>query len=249
MTHKTITKFDLEKHLAEEHKMTGISTYLKEIVYGGNDGIVTTFAVVAGFAGAQAQGAMALPALTVLLFGFANLFADGVSMALGNFLSTRSEQDVYTNIKAKEAHEISVNPDIEKAESIEILMRKGFDESQATKIVELYMQNTSYWTDFMMTQELELPNPEGENPFHMALATFVSFIIFGFIPLVPYVFLAGHPSLFLVSSFATGGALALLGVLRWKVTMQSFWRSVSETLILGGAAAVVAYLVGTLFRI
>lgn len=164
--------FDLHKHLAEEHKMTPLTVYLKEIVYGGNDGIVTTFAVVAGFAGAQANVAGQLPVLTVLLFGFANLFADGVSMSLGNLLSTRSEQDVYKNEKNKESHEIVHNTEMEKQESIEILVNRGFSRKQAEDLIAIYMTNDKYWVDFMMDQELELPNPEGDNSILMALATF-----------------------------------------------------------------------------
>lgn len=249
MTQKKVTRFDLEKHLAEEHKMSSFSTYLREIVYGGNDGIITTFAVVAGFAGAHAQGNASLPLMAVLLFGFANLFADGASMALGNFLSTRSEQDVYAGIKAKEMHEIDHNPSIEKEESIEILIRKGFSEKQAEQLVSIYMTNKPYWTSFMMNEELELPNPEGERPVHMALATFFSFVLFGCIPLLPYIFFTGHPSLFLMSVVSTGFAMLLLGILRWRVTMQSMWRSIGENLALGIAAASIAYLVGTMFRV
>src|SRR3989338_2105820 len=100
--------FDLEEHLRKEHKRTAFSQYLREIVYGGNDGIVTTFAVVAGFAGAQRDPATsAVPVVSVLLFGLANLFADGLSMSLGSFLSIRADQDVYRNEKSKELHEIT----------------------------------------------------------------------------------------------------------------------------------------------
>lgn len=240
--------FNLQKHLADEHKMTPLTVYLKEIVYGGNDGIITTFAVVAGFAGAQANVVTQLPVLAVLLFGFANLFADGVSMALGNFLSIRSEQDVYNNEKGKESHEVIHNTELEKLESIEILVKKGFTRKQAEDLVTIYMTNNPYWVDFMMNQELELPNPEGDNPFLMALATFFSFLIFGFIPLIPYVLFKGS-ELFLMSTVTTAAALTLLGILRWKVGKQSFFRSVGETLLLGGAAAVVAYFVGTMFKI
>jgi VIT1/CCC1 family predicted Fe2+/Mn2+ transporter len=245
---KTKNTFDLQKHLAEEHQMTALTVYLKEIVYGGNDGIVTTFAVVAGFAGAQANVASQLPILTVLLFGFANLFADGVSMALGNMLSIRSEQDVYRTEKNKESYEIVHNTELERLESIEILRKKGFSQKQAEDLIAIYMTNDAYWVDFMMNQELELPNPEGDNPVLMALATFFSFIVFGFIPLIPYVFFKGS-TLFLMSACTTGAALALLGVLRWKVGKQGFIRSVGETLFLGGAAATVAYFVGTMFKI
>ena len=244
----TKNPFDLQKHLAEEHKMTALTVYLKEIVYGGNDGIVTTFAVVAGFAGAQANVVNQLPILAVLIFGFANLFADGVSMALGNFLSIRSEKDVYNNEKSREAYEIVHNTELEKLESIEILIKKGFKRKQAEELVAIYMTNSDYWVDFMMNQELELPNPEGDNPFLMALATFFSFITFGFIPLIPYVFFRGT-ELFFMSSCTTAAALALLGILRWKVGKQGFFRSVGETLFLGGTAAIVAYFVGTLFKV
>ncbi len=244
----TKPSFDLTQHLAQEHKMTPLTTYLKEIVYGGNDGIVTTFAVVAGFAGAQANVVSRLPMVAVLLFGFANLFADGVSMALGNFISTRSEQDVYNSEKQKEQYEIVHNTQLEQLESVEILIKKGFTREQANDLVAIYMKNSSYWTDFMMSQELELANPEGGNALLMSLVTFFSFLIFGFIPLVPYVFFRG-PELFGLSIGATATALTLLGVIRWKVGRQGFVQSVGETLLLGGAAALVSYFVGTLFRI
>ena len=120
------TRQDLERHIKEEHKQSPFGTYLREIVYGGNDGIVTTFAVVAGFAGASAGGQISgLGFAAVLLFGLANLFADGASMSLGNFLSIRSEQDRYRKEERKEKREVDANPHIEKAESQEILKQKG----------------------------------------------------------------------------------------------------------------------------
>src|SRR3990167_762770 len=126
-------KFDWEEHLKKEHKQTVISQYLREIVYGGNDGIVTTFAVVAGFAGAQRDPATsAVPVVSVLLFGLANLLADGLSMSLGSFLSIRADQDVYRNEKDKEAHEIVHDPENEYRETIEILTRKKFSQKDAT---------------------------------------------------------------------------------------------------------------------
>ncbi len=241
--------FDLNKHLAEEHRMTPLSTYLKEVVYGGTDGIITTFAVVAGFTGARSHTLGVLPLTTVLLFGFANLFGDGISMALGNFLSSKSEQDVYRKFKTKELEEIRQNPDMEKAESLEILTRRGFTPRQAEKLVETMMKNEDYWLDFMMNDELNLANPEGEKPQWTALATFVAFIVFGLIPLVPYIFYKNNSHIFWYSVLATGFALTILGCLRFYVTGQSLVKSVTQTLFLGSAAATVAYFVGTMFRI
>src|SRR3989344_5820064 len=114
-------RFNLEEHLKLEHKRTPFSQYLREIVYGGNDGIVTTFAVVAGFAGAQKDPlTSAVPIVSDHLFGLANLLAAALSMSLGSFLSIRAHQDVYRNEKDKEAHEIVHDPENEYRETIEI---------------------------------------------------------------------------------------------------------------------------------
>lgn len=243
------SKADLEKHMREEHQASPFATYLKEIVYGGNDGIVTTFAVVAGFAGAQnAQHVAAYSFLTVLLFGIANLFADGASMGLGNFLSLRSEQDLYKQQKAKEEYEILNNPEMEKAETKELLMQKGFTSAQAEQLVEIYASNPTYWVQFMMDYELQLPNPEGENPFFTGLATFAAFLIFGFIPLIPFIFVDNLSQAFIYSCGFTAFALILLGLLRWKITKESIMRSVGEIFAIGTVSASIAYIVGIFFR-
>ncbi|MEP7167168.1 MAG: VIT1/CCC1 transporter family protein [Candidatus Woesebacteria bacterium] len=226
-------------------KTSLLSRYLKEIIYGGNDGTVTTFAVVAGFVGAQAQNMTTIPLLTVLLFGFANLFSDGVSMALGNFLSSRSEQDVYAREKKVKLLLLKKQEADQEAKTLSILINEGFSQEQAKTLTTLYKSNESYWLDFMMDHELQIPNPEKQNVFSMALVTFLAFIIFGVIPLLPYVFFRTHEKVFLFSFLCTGLALLILGLLRWRVTRHPLGRSLLETLVLGGAAAFVAYIVGT----
>lgn len=240
----------LASHLKDEHKISPFQTYLKEIVYGGNDGIVTTFAVVAGFTGAQAgTSTPSFSILTVLLFGLANLFADGASMGLGNFLSLRSEKDVYRSHEAKERFEVENNPEAEKEETMLILKNKGFSKEQATQLTEIYATNPNYWISFMMNYELELPNPASENPYLTAAATFTAFVFFGFIPLVPYFINQDPTKSFLFSGVATVIALILLGLLRWKVTTETMIRSVLEIVAIGGISASVAYIVGTFFRL
>lgn len=239
--------FSLSEHLAQEHKMTPFQTYLKEIVYGGSDGIVTTFAVVAGFTGAGAASS-SYPFFIVLLFGFANLFADGVSMALGNFLSLRSEQDMYKTHEEKELQEIKHNTKSEEAESLAILTQKGFTRNQAQDLVAIYKTNEVYWLSFMMNHELKIPNPKGENPFATGIATFLSFIIFGLIPLSPYVILKQTEGVFSLSLLATFCALVLLGLLRFRATRENITRSVGEIVLIGSISAAVAFIVGTFFR-
>lgn len=241
--------FSLEHHLKEKHAVTPFSQYLREIVYGGTDGIVTTFAVVAGFAGAQSQDVAVIPVLTVLVFGFANLFADGVSMSLGGFLATSSDHDKYRSEQKKELYEITHHPEDERMETIEILEQKGFTKKQAQEITTLYESNPSYWLNFMMSEELTMANPEGEKPVLMSVATFISFVTFGFLPLIPYVIMKGSPVVFSISIVTTGIALFLLGILRYAVTRQSLLRAVFESVLLGGMAATVAYVVGRAIKI
>lgn len=245
----TLSHDNLKKHLSEEHQISPMQTYLKEIVYGGTDGIVTTFAVVAGFAGAQAGGSIAAYSIiTVLLFGLANLFADGASMGLGNFLSLRAEKDVYKAAQEKELYEIRTHPKSEMTETVSILIDKGFTQTDAETITTLYSKNESYWLRFMMNDELEMPNPEKENPFLTGFATFGAFVAFGFIPLIPYILFQSKANIFIISCVSAFLALVLLGLLRWRVTKESLIRSTSEIVLIGSVAASIAYIVGTFFR-
>ncbi|MBP7001187.1 MAG: VIT1/CCC1 transporter family protein [Amaricoccus sp.] len=229
--------------------MGRLQEFLKQIVYGGNDGIVTTFSVVAGFAGAGAgEGAAAVGGMAVLLFGLANLLADGTAMGLGEFLSSRSERDVYVSARAKELAEIAANPEFEHAEVVELLARRGLTPGDARTMADVMARNPDFMADFMMQHELELPDPTGDGPAARGLATFVSFLAFGSMPLWPYFLLPPEPATFRLSLGMTFAALAALGLLRWRVTAQGLARSVGETVLVGGVCAVVAYLVGLAFR-
>jgi len=242
-----ITEQEFEKHLKQEHSKFSVASYLKEIVYGGSDGIVTTFAVVAGFTGAQSGVLSQTSIIVVLVFGFANLFADAFSMGVGNVLSILADKDVYKTERDKELYEIKNNKEFEEMETLFILQKKGFTKDQAQKITDLYSKNEDYWAEFMMRYELEIPTPEHENPILTGLATSGAFVMFGFIPLIPYILIEAD-SKFIISVIFAFIALVLLGVLRWKLTTQSLIRAVGEIVLLGGAAAVIAYFVGTLFK-
>lgn len=237
--------------LQQDHKRSPVADYFKEIIYGGIDGIVTTFAVVAGFSGAAlaTETTTELSFMVVLLFGLANLFADAASMGLGNFLSVRSEKDLYWSARRQEQAHLRTNPEVEVEETVAIMMAKGFTQDQATTLAALYRTNEEYWTDFMMQHELELPDPRGEREVLTGLATFFSFMVFGVIPLIPFI-LAGESNTstaFLLSILGTGTALVLLGLLKWRVIGARLTASLFEVVIVGVTAATLAYLVGTFF--
>lgn len=240
---------EFRDHLEQEHKKTPLSEYLKEIVLGGIDGIITTFAIVAGFNGAHITNSMFEKSFfLVLLFGFANLFADGMSMGLGNFLSIKAAKDLYKSEKQKELHEIENNPEMEKKETELILKRKGFSDSDAKKMTALYAKNPKYWLDFMMNDELEMPNPEGDNAFLIGASTLLSFVLFGSLPILPYALYPSNENLFSIAIGSSVLALILLGLLRFKITKISLFRSLIEVLLLGVTAGSIAYIIGTFFQ-
>jgi len=233
-------------HKNTEHKIGKLQEFMKQIVYGGNDGIVTTFAIVAGFAGAGMEGTAQIGAIAVLLFGIANLLADATAMGLGEFLSARSEQDVYRATREKELFEIKNNIEMERAEMYEILGERGMSEEDAKQLTEVFERHPEFMADFMMQYEIGMSDPSDENPIMNGLATFIAFLIFGSVPLIPYFLLNPNETTFYLSVFSTFAALAALGLLRWKVTNETMFRCVGETVLVGGICAIVAFGVGVI---
>lgn len=215
--------------------------YLGEFVYGGIDGSVTTFAVVAGSVGAGLDTAV------IIILGFANLIADGFAMSVGAFLSTKSEIQNYEKHKRIEYWEVDNLPEKERAEIREIYEAKGFDGELLDKVVDVICADKDRWVDVMMKEELEMQE-ETKSPFAMGAVTFVSFIIVGFIPLLVYVYdyASGgwDTDLFLWACLLTGLAFMTIGYLKARVTENDVIRSIIETLFLGAAAATLSYVVG-----
>ncbi|PYC48354.1 GMP synthase [Litorivita pollutaquae] len=238
--------FDWTAHRREAHALGRTQEFLKQIIYGGNDGIVTTFAIVAGFAGAAADGAGQIGAVAVLVFGLANLFADAVSMGLGEFLSTRSQHDLYRARRNSELHEIEVNPAQERYEMVHILRQRGLPDEEAEATADIMLRHPDMMADLMMTYEFGMHDPAEENPAINGFVTFCSFVVFGSVPLMPYFLTEPTPATFIHSVMTTAGALVALGLLRWNATGEPLHRSVGETVLVGTVCAVVAYGVGML---
>lgn len=215
--------------------------YIAEFVYGGIDGAITTFAVVAGATGADAD------LRWVLIFGFANLLADGFSMSVGNYFSTRAEQDNYEKHKAIEYWEIENLREREVQEIRDIYAAKGFKGQLLEDVVATITANKDVWVDTMMKEELEMAK-ESRSPLSTAVATFISFNAVGLIPLVVYIVALfteiREDLLFPVSCAGTGVAMAVVGYMRGVVTDISKAKSIIQTLLLGGLAAACAYFAG-----
>ncbi|MCH7413657.1 VIT1/CCC1 transporter family protein [Belliella sp. R4-6] len=230
-----------ETKLHQEISFIGnIQVYLREFVYGGIDGAVTTFAVVAGAVGANLD-----PSIIIIL-GFANLLADGFSMSVGAFLSSKSDQENYDKHKAIEYWEVDNLPQKEREEIEEIYRNKGFEGELLQKVVDVITSDKDRWVNEMMKDELNMME-ETKSPFKIGLATLISFIVVGFIPLMIYVydyFQETSFDVFLWTSIFTGIAFATVGWLKSFVNQTNIFKSIGETLALGFLAALVAYYVG-----
>jgi VIT1/CCC1 family predicted Fe2+/Mn2+ transporter len=214
--------------------------YLGEFVYGGIDGSVTTFAVVAGAVGAN------LESTVIIILGFANLLADGFAMSVGAYLSTKSERDNYIKHRNIEYWEVDHIPEKEKEEIRDIYREKGFEGELLEQVVEVITDDRERWVNVMMKEELGMIE-EQKSPFMMGLVTYLSFVSIGVIPLLVYVvdfFTTTDRPLFLYSCLLTSLGFIFIGFLKTYVTQTSRIKGILETLVLGAIAAAVAYFVG-----
>jgi Uncharacterized membrane protein len=214
--------------------------YLRDWIYGGIDGSVTTFAVVSGVSGAR------LSAWIILVMGFANLFADGFSMAASNFLGTRAEHEDLKRLEAVENRHIDLEPEGEREEVRQIFEQKGFSGDDLLRIVELVTSDRKRWVQTMLTEEYGLPYAV-RSAWVAALSTFSSFLICGIVPLIPFVFKLPHA--FRLSLAMTGAVFFVIGSVKSKWSTDSWLRSGFLTLSVGAIAAGLAYAAGVILRI
>jgi VIT1/CCC1 family predicted Fe2+/Mn2+ transporter len=225
---------------------------IADFVFGATDGCVTTFAIVAGSIGASLSPAV------VLILGFANIFADGLSMAVSNYLATNADRERIARVRKREEWATEHMADEERQEVRDIYAKKGFKEDMLEEIVRIITARRKVWVDTMMREEVGLVEDEGKRPIDAALSSFVGFVSVGLIPLIPFIFMyllglnsisEARANALLYSVISAMMAFFLIGVIKGKVVDKPVIRSGTITLLLGGAAATVAYLVGHLLGI
>lgn len=211
--------------------------YIGDLIYGSNDGLITTFSIIASAAGAG------LPGLVIVILGLANITADGISMGASNYLGIKSELEYAKNQREKERWEIQNLPELEIKEIREILASKGFRGEDLDKAVGIITSNEEVWLDMMMKEEIGIIVDEKDDPIKHSLATFLAFVVIGAVPILPFL-VPGLQNQFLVATTLTGITLFLVGALRSLVTTVSFFRGGLEMFLIGSFAATVAYLIG-----
>lgn len=213
--------------------------YLRDWVYGGIDGAVTTFAIVSGVVGAQ------LSPTIIIVMGLANVVADGFSMASSNYLGTKAEHDDIARVKAIEGRHIDLAPEGEREEVRQIFRKKGFDGDDLERVVALITADRARWIATMLTEEYGLPR-DARSPWIAAISTFTAFLICGLTPLVPFIF--GARQGFWLSALLTGAVFFTIGSVKSRWSTTSWLNSGLSTLVVGSTAAALAFVMGVLLK-
>ncbi len=213
--------------------------HLRDMIYGGIDGAVTTFAIVAGVEGAG------LAPRVIIALGIANVLADGFSMAAGNYSGTKAELDEVRRLRAIEDDHITRYPEGEREELRQILELKGLSGDVLEKATDAITADRKRWIDIMLTDEYGMPSTD-PRPMAAAVATFLAFLAAGLVPLLP--FLTGMARPFETAIVITGIVFFTIGAAKSRWSLTPWWRSGLETLAIGSAAAAIAFCVGLLFH-
>lgn len=234
-------------NLSHSHSIKAISqrlaapqkhSYLADAVLGGIDGCVTTFAIVASAVGAGFPNGVAL------ILGLANLAADGFSMAVSNYQATKSRADLIQMVRKQEESHIDLVPEGETEEIRQIFAKKGFSGDILEKIVGVITSNRTLWVDTMLKDEYGLQT-DIPNSVMSAISTFLAFLFVGLLPLIPFIANYNNPDvIFPISCGIAAMAFFGIGVVKGVILKQSILRAGINTLLVGGAAALLAYMVG-----
>ncbi len=226
---------------AEEH-VNGFGAKLRELILGGQDGLVNVLGIVLGVAAATAS------ARIVIISALAATFAESISMGAVAYTSTKAAKQYYMSLKKKELLEIRQIPGMEKKEVKDIYYHKGFRGQLLNKIVNKITSSRRVWLDTMMAEELRAFPEEYGDPFRSGVVVGLASIVGSLIPVLPFFFLPVQPSVWLSLAVCT---LVLFGVgaIKAKLTVGKWWQAGIELAAIGMTAAIGSYFIGLLLGI
>jgi len=230
----------------EQHK-GGASQYIKSIIYGGLDGIVSVFVTVAAVSGSDIGIGL------VLVLGLAKLFAGAISMGIGDWLSTGAEVDMAKTERKREEWEVDNYVEGEIEEMVQLYVKKGVPEETARKIMRILSKHKTAFVDIMMAEELGIaPDVVNDVPWKHGVVNFGSFMTFGVVPLIVYVIVVGirttttvsNNTVFGISIGITVITLLGMGLLKAFLTGSSKVKSALTTAIFGSVTAAIGWFIG-----
>lgn len=236
VTGSNLTKFE------SRHRSVG-GNALRAAVLGGNDGLVSNFSLVMGIAGATNGQA------GVLVAGLAGLLAGALSMALGEWISVKSSQELYENQMQLEMEEIETNPEGEMRELALIYIAKGIPQAQAHEMAAEIMKDTAHAHEILVKEELGINTEELEgSAFEAAAYSFFLFAIGAVIPVFPFMITSGATAI-IMSVVASAIGLFLIGSAITLFTGKSVWYSGFRQVFFGLAAAAITFGIGKLIGV
>ena len=207
-------------------------------MFGANDGLVSNFALIMGVAGGTGDSAV------ILLAGIAGLVAGAGSMAAGEWVSVRSQRELYERELEVERWELAAFPDDERDELELIYRAKGLDAAAARNLADAIMADPDVALNTLAREELGLNPGDLGSPWTAAISSFLAFAAGALVPLLPFVFATGTAGL-AVSAAVSALAPATVGATLSVFTGRAAWRSALRMVLIGGGAAVATYLIGS----
>ncbi len=254
MTNKKVHPVPVKRHIEEKLKekeegahQSGFERFhtpgagiIREIIFGFNDGLVSTFTFVMGFSGAVKSTSL------VLTGGLAAAIAGAISMALGAYLSTKSQTEYYRHEVGREKREIELDPEYEKRELGEIYARKGFTKNEISMMVRRISSDKELFLKAMLEDELGLLQTKFDSPYRAGLVTGGAFVLGAIIPVFPYLFVQNQMLALFASAAVSLLALLCVGAAKTRYTGKNPVGSAIEMALIGIIAGAVSYAVGSL---
>lgn len=233
---KTVSGSNLAR-FEKRHRSVG-GNALRAAVLGGNDGLVSNFSLVMGIAGATSGQD------TVLLTGLAGLLAGALSMALGEWISVKSSQELFENQMSLEMEELEANPEVEEKELTLIYLSKGVPEPQAIQMAKKVIGDSDLAHEVLVKEELGINTQDLQgSAMEAAITSFVLFGVGAIIPVIPFFFLDGINAVFFSALFSAIGLFGI-GSAITLFTGKSIWFSGFRQVLFGLAAAAITFGIG-----
>ncbi len=218
------------------------SATVRDIVIGMSDGLTVPFALAAGLSGAISSTNIIVTA------GLAEIAAGGIAMGLGGYLAAKTESEHYTSERKRELREMREIPHEEEREVAEIFKVYGLAENEIRSIINRLREDPMKWVDFMMRFELGLEAPDPSRALHSAITISLAYILGGLVPLMPYMLIDNAAFALKVSALFTLLALFGFGYIKGKFTGSKPLKSAIQTALIGGLAAIAAFLIAQIFH-
>ncbi len=219
------------------HQKSRILSVIREVVFGVQDGMISTLGVLAGIAAGTKSHSI------VILSGFVVILVESISMGVGSYLSAKSVKEVNERKLKEEIIEIKEWPEAERKELVEMYTEDGWPLRLSKEMALVASKNKSLFLKEMAYRELNIYPGKLENPLHGGISMFFSYIIGGIIPVLPY-FLFPIPSAIIISICITLLSLFIFGSITTKFTKRRWWKAGLEMFFVAGIAALVGYVVG-----